>query len=402
MRTLYFDCFSGASGDMINGALIDLGVRLSRLQEELSKLPLSGYQVRAVETRRAGLRAIKFDVDVDQSPQPARRLSDILAAIESAPLADAVKRLSQQMFIRLGEAEAKAHGVSLEDVHFHEVGAVDAIVDIVGACIGFKELGIERFICSPINVGRGMVNCSHGQMPVPVVATAELLKGAIIYNSDIEAELVTPTGATIISTVTQTHGSLPPFKLEKVGYGAGTKQWPDRPNLLRLMLGETPGPAASVHTDKVTVIEANIDDSSPELLGYLMEQGLKAGALDVFYTPIQMKKNRPATKLTVICRDAERERMAELIFRETTTIGLRFYEAERRLLDRQWVQVATPFGLIRVKVAYLNESVVNLAPEYDDCKAAAEQHQVPLRQVIEHAIGAFNAQLQRSTHNSVT
>lgn len=397
MRTLYFDCFSGASGDMINGALIDIGVSLSRLQEELRKLPLTGYRIRATETRRSGLRAIKFDVDVDQSPQPERRLSDILATIAAAPLSDSVKRLSQQVFIRLGEAEAKAHGVSPEDVHFHEVGAVDSIVDIVSACIGFHELGIEQFVCSPINVGRGMINCSHGQMPVPVAATAELLKGAIIYTSDVDAELVTPTGAAIISTVAQEHGSLPPLKLEKVGYGAGTKQWPDRPNLIRLMLGETAGPAAGVQIDKVTVIEANIDDSNPELLGYFMETGLKAGALDVFYTPIQMKKNRPAIKLTVICREVDRERMAELIFRETTTVGLRFYEAERRVLDRRWMEVATPFGPIRVKVAYLNESIVNVAPEYDDCKAAAQQHQLPLRQVIEHAVAAFNSQFSNMT-----
>lgn len=397
MRTLYFDCFSGASGDMINGALIDLGVSLSRLQEQLSKLPLTGYRIRATETKRTGLRAIKFDVDIDQSPQPERRLSDILATITAAPLSDSVKRLSQQVFIRLGEAEAKAHGVSPEDVHFHEVGAVDSIVDIVGACIGFHELGVEQFVCSPINVGRGMVNCSHGQMPVPVVATAELLKGAVVYTSDVDAELVTPTGAAIISTVTQAHGALPPLKLERVGYGAGTKQWPDRPNLIRLMLGETPGPAASVQIDKVTVIEANIDDSSPELLGYFMEVGLKAGALDVFYTPIQMKKNRPAIKLTVVCRDGDRERMAALIFRETTTVGLRFYEAERRVLDRRWMEVATPFGPIRVKVAYLNESIVNVAPEYDDCKAAAEQHQLPLRQVIEYAVAAFNSQFSNMT-----
>lgn len=397
MRTLYFDCFSGASGDMINGALIDIGVSLSRLQEELRKLPLTGYRIRATETRRSGLRAIKFDVDVDQSPQPERRLSDILATIAAAPLSDSVKRLSQQVFIRLGEAEAKAHGVSPEDVHFHEVGAVDSIVDIVSACIGFHELGIEQFVCSPINVGRGMINCSHGQMPVPVAATAELLKGAVIYTSDVDAELVTPTGAAIISTVAQEHGSLPPLKLEKVGYGAGTKQWPDRPNLIRLMLGETAGPAAGVQIDKVTVIEANIDDSNPELLGYFMETGLKAGALDVFYTPIQMKKNRPAIKLTVICREVDRERMAELIFRETTTVGLRFYEAERRVLDRRWMEVATPFGPIRVKVAYLNESIVNVAPEYDDCKAAAQQHQLPLRQVIEHAVAAFNSQFSNMT-----
>ncbi len=388
MRTLYFDCFSGAAGDMINGALIDLGVDISHVREELRKIPIEDYEIRANDTKRTGLHAIKFDVLIEDEKRPERRLNEILSLIEGAPIPLPVKDMAGRIFHRLGEAEAKAHAVSIDHVHFHEVGAVDAIVDIVGACIGFHRLGIQRFLCSALNVGRGMVGCSHGRMPVPVAATAELLKGAQVYSSDVEAELVTPTGAAIISTLCTEYGPLPEMRLEGVGYGAGTKEFADRPNMIRLMLGATETAIASL-TETVTVVEANIDDMSPEVFGYFMDKALASGALDVFYTPVQMKKDRPATKLTVLCPKEDRDHLIELIFHETTTIGLRYFEAERRLLQRRLVKVLTVFGSIHVKVSHRGEKIVNFAPEYADCKAAAEHHNVPLRQVMAAAVAAF-------------
>lgn len=391
MRTLYFDCFSGASGDMINGALIDLGVDLHWLKEELRKIPVSHYEIQTMPTTRAGLRGIKFDVRVQDGVQFERTLLAILSLLGNASLPEPVIQRAQRIFQRLGEAEAQAHGLSIQDVHFHEVGAVDAIVDIVSACLGFHWLGIERFISSPLNVGRGMVGCSHGRMPVPVAATAELLKGARIYSTEVEAELVTPTGAAIISTVCQEYGPLPEMRLDRIGYGAGTKEFPQWPNLIRLMLGQMDAVASpgSALTEKITVIQANIDDMSPEVFGYLMEKALAAGAVEIFYTPAQMKKDRPATQLTVLCPKEDRERLIELIFRETTTIGLRYHEVERRVLRRRLVEVQTMYGTIGIKVSYLGDQIVNFAPEYAHCKAAAERYKVPLREVMGMAMAAF-------------
>lgn len=396
MRTLYFDCFSGASGDMINGALIDLGVGLDRLKEELGKVPVRNYEIHTAPTTRSGVRGIKFDVHVQDETQPERRLPAILSLIQGSSLPEPVVKMAERAFRRLGAAEAKAHGVSIQDVHFHEVGAVDAIVDIVGACIGFHLLGVERFLSSPLNVGRGMVGCSHGRMPVPVAATAELLKGARIYATDVEAELVTPTGAAIISAVCEEYGPLPEMRLERSGYGAGTKEFPDWPNVIRLLLGETEAVASqgSALSEKITVIQATIDDMSPEVFGYLMEKALAAGAVEIFYTPAQMKKDRPATQLTVLCRKEDRERLIELIFRETTTIGLRYQEVERRILQRRVVEVPTTYGSIGVKVSYLGDKVVNFAPEYAHCKAAAERYNVPLREVMGLAVAAFERMMK--------
>jgi hypothetical protein len=396
MRTLYFDCFSGASGDMINGALIDLGVDVVRLKEELSKVPLSNYEIQTAPTIRATLRGVKFDVHVRDEQQPERRLAEIVALIDRSSVAQPVKEMAVKIFERLGAAEARAHGISVNQVHFHEVGAVDAIVDIVGACIGVHLLGIERFLSSPLNVGRGMIGCAHGRMPVPVAATAELLTGARIYSTEVEAELVTPTGAAIISALCESYGPLPEMQLQRVGYGAGTKQFADLPNMIRLMLGETesvPSRGTSV-SEKITVIQANIDDMSPEVFGYLMEKALAGGAVEIFYTPAQMKKDRPATQLTMLCRKEDRERLIELVFQETTTIGLRYHEVERRILERRSVEVQTMVGSIRVKVAYLGGKVVNFAPEYADCRAAAERYNAPLREVMSLAVAAFQKMMK--------
>jgi hypothetical protein len=396
MRTLYFDCFSGASGDMINGALIDLGVDLIRLKEELNKIALKNYEIVTKPTTRASLRGTKFDVKIEEENQSERTLPEILNLLQSSRLPEPVLKMAVSIFQRLGEAEAKAHGIPLNNVHFHEVGAVDSIVDIVGACIGFHLLDIERFVCSALNVGRGMIGCAHGRMPVPVPATAELLKGARIYSTEVDAELVTPTGAAIISTLCQEYGPLPEIKLEGIGYGAGTKEFSDHPNLLRLILGETDAVAklGSSISEKITVIEATIDDMTPEVFGYVLEKALSHGALEIFYTPAQMKKDRPGTQLTALCRKEDRERLIELIFRETTTIGLRYYQVERRVLHRRSVQVPTMYGSIKVKVSYLEDKIVNFAPEYSDCKAAAERFNVPLRQVMRVAVAAFERTIQ--------
>ncbi|MBI3951176.1 MAG: nickel pincer cofactor biosynthesis protein LarC [Acidobacteria bacterium] len=396
MRTLYFDCFSGASGDMINGALIDLGVNVFRVKEELRKVPIGNYEISVAPTTRSNLRGTKFDVHIEGEDRQERTLSEIVALIQGSQLPESVRTMAVSIFQRLGEAEAKAHGVSLKEVHFHEVGAIDSIVDIVGACVGFHLLGIERFLSSALNVGRGMIGCSHGRMPVPVAATADLLRGARIYSTEVEAELVTPTGAAIISTVCEDYGPLPEMRFEKAGYGAGTWEFPDRPNMLRLMLGETeagPGLRSSLG-EKITLIEANIDDMSPEIFGYLVEQSLHSGALDIFYTPAQMKKNRPGTQLTILCQKEDRERLIELVFRETTTIGLRYHEVERRVLHRRIVEVQTALGSIRVKVSSLDDKIVNFAPEYADCKAAAERYKVPLREVMGLAVAAFERMIK--------
>ncbi len=392
MRTLYFDGFSGASGDMINAALLDLGVSLSRLKEGIGALRLGAVDVEVRPVNRCGLRALKFDVRVGEARQRQRHLPQILDLIGRAPLPQPVIDMACRVFRRLGEAEARAHGIPLEQVHFHEVGAVDAIVDVVGACLGFHLLGVERFISSALNVGRGMASSTHGPMPVPAVATAELLKGAPIYSTDLEAELVTPTGAAIISTVCESYGPLPVMRLERVGYGAGTKEFDQWPNVLRLLLGDAPRqdqrmPAIS---ERVTVIEANIDDVSPEILGYVMERALAHGALDIFYMPTQMKKNRPGVLITLLCRMEDRERLIDLLFKETTTIGLRYHDVERRCLHRRVVNVSTPYGPVRVKVSSLGDQPITVAPEYEDCREAAQKFDVPLRAVMRAAMAAFD------------
>jgi uncharacterized protein (TIGR00299 family) protein len=309
--------------------------------------------------------------------------------ISGSTLSDRIKQRAQAIFQRIGEAESKIHGIPIETVHFHEVGAIDSIVDIVGACIAFDALKIDRIISSPLHVGSGTFKCQHGTYPVPGPATAELLKGVPIYSKDIQGELVTPTGAAIISTLAESYGQMPAMKIYKIGYGAGTREYPKFPNVLRAIIGQLEQDTDQTPTT-VTVIEANIDDLNAQVFGYLMEKALAAGALDIFYTPVQMKKNRPGVLLTLLCKPDDRERMCDLIFRETTTLGVRFRDEQREILKREFVTVETEYGSIRIKVSRAEDGrIVNYAPEFDDCRAAAEGHQVGLRETQMAAMKAF-------------
>ena len=428
VKTIYFDCFSGASGDMLLGALVDLGLDVDRLREELRKLPIEGYRIETRRVDRSALSATKVDVivgdrvegpggsvhshshvhdqvhdhththshdplnheDVANDPSddsPSKSLPEILQLIESSSLSLLTKERASLAFRRLGDAEATAHGSTPDTVHFHEVGSVDAIVDIVGAMAAFEILGIERFLCSPINVGGGTVTFSHGVYPVPGPATLDLLRGVPIYSGAVQKELVTPTGAAILTTVVESYGPLPVFVADRVGYGAGTRDVPRHPNVLRAVIGTE----ARVETgsDRVVVIEAAIDDMTPEAIGYFVDKALSDGALDVYVTPVLMKKSRPGFALTVIAEPVDLDRMSRLVFRETTTIGLRHREVSRRVLDRQRVLVETQAGPIHVKVARLGGDVVNAAPEYDDCHEAAVRTGLPLREIQAMATAAF-------------
>ncbi|HEX9919578.1 MAG TPA: nickel pincer cofactor biosynthesis protein LarC [Pyrinomonadaceae bacterium] len=385
MRTLYFDCFAGASGDMILGALVAAGADARALREHLALLDVTGFEISFETVDRSGISATHAVVRTADEKQH-RHLSAILKIIAESRLSETVKARASRIFERLGEAEARVHNVPVEKIHFHEVGALDAIVDVVGACIGFELLGIERFISSSLHVGSGTVEMAHGRFPVPPPAVVELLRDAPVYATDIKGELVTPTGAAIISTVCAEFGALPAMRVASSGYGAGTRQYKDFPNVLRLMIGETNEARAT--SEKLFMIETNLDDASPQVIGYALERALALGALDCFLTPVQMKKNRPGVLVSILCRASEREALTGLLFDETTTLGVRSYEVERRALAREFVGVETEFGAINVKVARrVDGSVSNIAPEYEDCRAAAASAGVPLH-VVESAARA--------------
>ena len=401
MRTLYFDCFAGASGDMILGALIGVGVDQQALLDGLALLDVPGWEIQFETVDRSGISAVRAQVQT--APEHAHRhLSHIKRIIESSRLSEGVKERATRIFSRLAEAEARVHNVAVERVHFHEVGALDAIVDTVGACIGFELLGIERFVCSPLHVGSGMVEMAHGRFPVPPPAVTELLGNAPIYSSDINGELLTPTGAAIISTVCDEYGPLPAMRLERAGYGAGAREYKRFPNVLRLMLGTSDDKATDQKkrvTEKLALIETNIDDASPQLLGYLMERAFAEGALDCYFTAVQMKKNRPGTLISILCRVHDQDRMFELLFAETTTLGARTYEVERRSLPRKIVRVETEYGQIDVKVASFDGGIRDGSPEYEQCRQAAASRAVPLR-VVEAAVrSAFLKAQQRAGNN---
>ena len=384
MTLAYFDCFSGISGDMVLGALVDCGLELARLEAELRKLHLHEWKISAQKVARKAIHATKVNVEYG-AQHHHRHLADILKMIDAAKLSPRAAENATKIFRRLGEAEAKVHGVPIEKVHFHEVGAVDSIVDIVGAAIGFDLLGIEQFACSAMDVGGGRVQTEHGLLPVPAPATAELLRGAPTFSSGIQKELVTPTGAAIATTLSSSYGKIPLMRVAAIGYGAGSAELAEQPNVLRLLIGESLAAEAHAgnHGDApVTVIETNLDDMSPQIYGYFVEQAFAAGALDVFSTPVQMKKNRPGQLVTLLCEPSNRARLIDLIFRETTTIGVRSYEVQRQTLNRETVSVDTPLGAIRMKVSRLNGAVLNAAPEYDDCQRIAAQKGVPLKQVL--------------------
>ena len=453
MRIAYLECFSGISGDMFLGALVDAGVPARLLEETLAALGV-GAKLEISRVVRSGISATKVDVWVDgekdmpreeywakqdvaralspakadhdhahshghehshahdhssgyshhehteqsraKSPaphkhtHPHRGLTEIRQIISAAAISESAKTTAIRTFEALGAAEAKIHSVPVESIHFHEVGAADAIVDIVCAAVGAEALGVDEIVCSRLNVGGGTVKCAHGTFPVPAPATVELLKGVPVYSSGIEAELVTPTGAAIAKTLATRFGAFPEMKIEKSAYGAGSRDFPGHPNVLRLVIGEAlPLLASKTKSETVSVLEANIDDLNPQVFGYVMDRLLEEGALDVFGMPVLMKKNRPGTLLTVLCKPEEADKLAQLIFSETTTLGVRRREESRQTLARRWESVRIEWGEVRIKIASMNGTVTNYAPEYEDCRRIAAEHHVPLKTVMQEAARAY-------------
>lgn len=384
MTIAYFDCFAGASGDMILGALIDAGLSPTVLQKELAKLPLDHYDVTTKTVEKRGIKGTKVTVATTPShhPHPHRNLFDIQDIIKRSGLAPQVKERSIQVFSRLANAEAKVHGVSIEHVHFHEVGAVDAIIDVVGAVAGLEALDIQRISCSPLHVGGGIVQCDHGALPVPAPATTELIKGKPVYSTGLQAELLTPTGAAILTTLASSFGPMPAMKLTAIGYGAGTRDLPI-PNLLRVLIGETQEPESILEADRVAVIQTNIDDMNPQIYDYVIEGLFQRGALDVYLTPVHMKKNRPGALVTVICQPEHVHAMSELLMRETTTIGTRWRLENRLKASRSIAMINTQFGEVRIKIIRTGSQPPQVSPEYDDCRAIASRTGIPLKEVLE-------------------
>lgn len=366
---------------MILGALVSAGADAEKLRNELSLLGVDGFAIEFEAVNRSGLSANYARVQTAHEHKH-RHLSDIRTIINDSGLSAGVKQRSIAIFTRLAEAEARVHNEPVEHVHFHEVGALDAIVDVVGAAICFELLGIERFVCSALHVGSGTVEMAHGRFPIPPPAVAELLKGVPFYSTELKGELLTPTGAAIITEVCSEYGPIPSMRVEQTGYGAGTREYEKFPNVLRVMVGQTEPTTAIDET--LTMIETNVDDVSPQIIGLIMDRAFELGARDCYFTSVQMKKNRPGVLLSILCDKNRKESLMELLFTETTTIGVRSYEVSRRALERSTVSVETPYGPIDVKVAKLNGRVVNEMPEFDQCRAAAEKARVPLK-VVEEA-----------------
>jgi uncharacterized protein (TIGR00299 family) protein len=433
MRIAYLDCFSGISGDMFLGALIDAGVSPQVLEEAVAALDI-GARLEISRVNRSGITATKVDVlegtssDIGRTllsaPQPqephphehthettvsegekrtgvsalhqhshephshGRSLKKIKRIIEQSRISDSAKRTAIAIFQTLGEAEAKIHNSDIENIRFHEVGAVDAMVDIVCAAVGAEALAVDKIVCSPLNVGGGTVNCAHGTFPVPAPATLELLQGAPVYSSGLQAELVTPTGAAIVKTLVKRFGPFPLMKSLRAGYGAGSRDFPGHANVLRLTVGDSES-TAKTSVDSIAVLEANLDDLNPQVFGYVMDRLLEEGALDVFAIPLQMKKNRPGTLLTVLCQPEDAEKLSHIIFAETTTLGVRRHDERRQILARRWVDVNTEWGSVRIKIGSMNGTVSNYAPEYEDCRKIASEHQVPLKTVMQAAIQEY-------------
>ncbi len=384
MKIAFFDCFSGVSGDMILGALVDAGLGIAELETELGKLGISGYRIKAEKTARKGIAGTRVSVEVtDRTTE--RKLKDIVEIIDRSGLHDGVKEQSKQTFHEMARVEATIHGKSIDDIHLHEVGSLDAIVDVVGAFAGLNKLGIEAAYCSRIHVGTGFLECRHGTLPVPAPATLEMLKEIPIYSTGIEAELATPTGACIMKTLCKGFGIMPEMKVEEIGYGAGSREL-EIPNLLRVYVGETTG--RGYEKDEAVLIETNIDDMKPELLAYATEALLEQGALDVFTTPISMKKNRPGTILSVLTTRDKLDEVLSTIFAETTTLGVRIHSLERQKLSTEIISVETRFGEITVKIGRAGGQVKNIAPEYESCKSIATEQGIPLKDVYDEAQAA--------------
>jgi uncharacterized protein (TIGR00299 family) protein len=393
MKLAYFDCPSGISGDMVLGAILDAGLELDALREALDGLHLSGYEIEARKVVRGGLAGTLVEVHTQDDVE--RKLTDVLAIIEGSTVPQEVKTTARAIFTRLAEVEARIHGTSVEEVHFHELGGLDAIVDVVGSLLGLRLLGVEGVYASALPLGRGFVRCAHGLLPLPAPATLELLKGVPVYGLDVEAELVTPTGAAIITALANSFGKPPSMRVERVGYGAGQRELPI-PNLLRLIIAHAPG---EFEEDTVVLLETNIDNMNPEFYEHVMGRLFQQGALDVFLTPIQMKHNRPAVMLSVIVGEKDVDEALEVIFAETTTLGVRVQEVGRKKLARESVVIDTCYGPIPVKVARLGGVVKNIAPEYEECRQIAERHHLPLKEVYDEAKRAAERDTKRSSHD---
>ena len=387
MKVLYFDCGCGISGDMFVGALLDVGADFGGVEAGLASLGLKGYVIRAEEVRRKGIRGMHFRVLQEEGvKQPHRHLAHIREIIERGKLPEDVKAASLGTFQRIAEAEAAVHGTSVEKVHFHEVGAVDSIVDVVGAYLALHSLGVDRVESSPLNVGGGTVQCAHGVLPVPAPATAELLRGVPSYGGEVQVELVTPTGAALITSVAAGFGAMPMLRVERVGYGAGTRELADRPNLLRVLMGE--GEPASGGGCSVRVIETNVDDMSAELLAPLVGNLIAAGARDAFLTQVMGKKGRPGYLVTVLCDEEKVSELVGVLMDNSTTFGVRMRREERVCLAREWRKVETPWGDVRIKLGGQEGEVTRRAPEFEDCRAVAEAAGVAVLAVYEAAFAA--------------
>lgn len=397
MKIAYFDCFSGISGDMLLGALIDLGLDINFLKKELDKLNLKGYKIEAKKIVKNGIAAIKFSViEYNEDTHEEHNLKEIDKIIDDSELDNDLKNTIKKIFLKIASAEAKIHDKSINKIHFHEIGAIDTIIDVAGAIIGFKKLGIKKIYCSKLNVGSGFVNFSHGKFPVPAPATAEILKGVPVYHNNIEAELVTPTGAAIITTLCSNFGEMPTMKAEKIGYGAGSKEL-EHPNVLRVFLGEIDNQKNEI----INVIETNIDNLNPEFYPYVIDKLMENDALDAYLANIIMKKGRPAVKLTVLAEIKNTEKLCNIIFDETTTLGVRIYQAARKKLEREIKTIKTKYGNVRVKISKLNNAhknqrflgprkskrfsteIKNIMPEYEDCVKIAKNKKIPLKKVYE-------------------
>jgi uncharacterized protein (TIGR00299 family) protein len=395
MNTVYFDTSAGASGDMILGALLDLGIPPSDFKKKMAGLKLP-VEIKVKEVKRSSLRGLKVDVRVNTKKQTIRKWTDVEVLVRKSPFSADIKKNALRIFKRLFAAEARVHGRVFEETHLHEAGADDAIIDIVGACWLAEELIISEFYASPLNLGRGWVNTAHGILPVPPPAVGELLKNIPVYSAHVEKELVTPTGAAILSTLVKNFLPFPELCYQRIGYGAGTNDFPNMPNVLRVFLMN----ASEFRPDKLIYqIEANIDDGNPQVLGHFLEKALQMGALDVFFTPIYMKKNRPATKLTILAELVKIETLIRATFHETSTIGLRYFPVQRRVLERREQTVHVLGAEIPVKVAYLEKSEVNIQPEFSFCQRVAKKNNRPVREIIRLALREHEKQRSSSeTH----
>ncbi len=378
MKIAYLDCFSGISGDMFIGALIDAGLPHEELRKVLQSLPLEGYSLEVTREERNHLFGTRFKVKVTRDPQPHRRFSDIRDLIRAGNLSPSVRDKSIAIFESIAVEEGKIHGCSVEEVHFHEVGAIDSIVDIVGSVLGMEYLGIGTACASSLPLGSGFVETAHGRIPLPAPATVALLRGIPVHDSGLKEELVTPTGAALVKGLVHSFGSLPPMVIEKVGYGVGSRNLADRPNLLRILIGQEQGGA---HEETVVILEANLDDTNPEWLGFLMERLFEAGALDVVFSPGYMKKNRPAVLVHVMGKPYQKDQLMDLLFSETTTLGVRFHCTQRRVLERSSVEMDSPWGRMKVKKVFRPDGSFHLLPEFEECRRIAKEKGLPMKDV---------------------